>query len=365
MTRTYIHIASILMTILCCACGEKANTSHPQTGYLLVFGEDSCRCIGYNDKPVFTKSYNEISLYYNRLALAQTTDDKKWGYINSKGDFVLPAIYDKATVFSEGLAWVLKKGDMPSIINTKGNIKFSQRETYQVKSFHEGHAAFAIRKKNITYWGFLNKQGQEAIRPQFRDVQDFHQGFAAVQDNTTGLWGYIDLSGVLMIDYSYQEATPFNKDGNAIVKTKNGYQIINRIGETIKELPFETVCADNDCIRIMQDSKWGWCDKEGKIIIQPTFEDSRPFGKSTLAPVLIREKWGYINKKGDIVIKRQFTDAYPFIDGRAAVKAGILWGFINENGSYVVNPQYENIPQDYLHQASGNGSVFTSLSFEP
>lgn len=364
MTRLYTHLEIILLIIACCACGEKGNTTHPQTGYLLTFSEDSCRCIEYNDQPVFTKDFKNISLYYNKLSLIQTTDDKKWGYVDSKGEFVLPAIYDKATVFSEGLAWVLKKGNMPGAINLKGDVKFSLRETYQVNAYHEGHAAFAIRKKNITYWGFLNKQGVEAIKPQYRAVQDFNQGLAAVQDNATGLWGYIDLSGRLVIECSYSEAAPFNEEGTAIVKSQEGYRIIDRSGEMMKALQYETAYADNEWIRIMQDNKWGWCDKEGKVVIRPIFDDCRPFGQSTLAPVLTRGKWGYIDKKGNMAVKRQFTDAYPFVDGRAAVKAGTVWGFIDENGSYAVNPQYDDIPQDYLQQALGKGSVFTVLQIE-
>lgn len=349
--------------LLISACSSNDNASRPQWGYLLVFADDSCHCIGYNDQPIYTQPFTNTSLYYNDIATVQDRNGQ-WGFVNRKGEFRLPAVYEKATVFSEGMAWVIKKGNMPSAINEKGDVKISLRETTDVRVFHEGHAAFCANKKRVLLWGFLDKNGNEAIKAQYRDVKDFRLGLAAVQDNSTGMWGYIDLKGEVAIPHQYQEAYSFNDKGIALAKQNEQYLVIDRDGAVLLKLTYPTAAPDDmwTCVKSVQG--WGWCNDKGEVAIAPQFEDIRPFGKADLAPVKIRGKWGYVNRKGEVVIKRQFTEAYPFIEGRAAVKVGIVWGFIDEKGVFMVNPQYDYIPQDYLYQTLGMGTALSTLHIE-
>ncbi|MBQ8564423.1 MAG: WG repeat-containing protein [Bacteroidaceae bacterium] len=363
MNRRFILPIIGIFILLICACGSKDNASRPQWGYLLAFTDDSCYCIGYNDQPLFAQPFTNTSLYYNDIASVQSRDGK-WGFINRKGEFRLPAVYEKATVFSEGMAWVIKKGNMPSAINEKGDVKISLRETICVRVFHEGHAAYCANKKNIRLWGFLDKNGNETIKAQYRDVKDFHMGLAAVQENAGGLWGYINLKGELVIPHQYPEASSFNDEGTALVKSDEQHLVINREGTVLQKLPYKKATPDGMWNCVKNEQGWGWCNDKGEVAVTPQFEEVRPFGKADLAPVKIRGKWGYVDRKGKVTIKRQFTEAYPFIEGRAAVKVGIVWGFIDEKGVFIVNPQYEYIPQDYLYQALGIGTALSTLHIE-
>lgn len=343
------------------ACTPDSNTLQPQTSYLIVMGEDSCRNISYSDEQRFAAPFRNMSLYYNGLALV-CDSDAMYGYVNNKGEFTIPARYDRATVFSEGLAWVLKKGDMPGAIDDGGRVKLSLRDAVAVRAFHEGHAAFATVKRGITLWGFINKKGEESIKPRFKAVKNYCQGLAAVQDINTGLWGYIDLADSLRLPCRYIEANSFDENGSALVRDDKGYLLIDRNGLPLTMLSsYEIVIPDGEYLRVCYDKKWGWCDKNGTTVIKPCYEDCRAFGNAPLAPVFIRGKWAYVDRSGKIAIKRQFTDAYPFIDHHAAVKAGTVWGFIDETGHYAVNPQYNAISADYLRQALGEGSIFTTL----
>ncbi len=362
----YNSLTLCLLTLagLFVACTPNSNTLQPETGYLIVMSEDSCRNISYNDEQRFAAPFRNMSLYYNGLALV-CDSDALHGYVNNKGEFTIPARYNRATVFSEGLAWVLKKGDMPGAIDDGGRVKLSLRDAVAVRAFHEGHAAFATVKRGITLWGFINKKGEESIKPRFKAVKNYCQGLAAVQDISTGLWGYIDLADSLRLPCRYTEANSFDDEGTALVRDDKGYLLIDRNGSPLTMLSsYEIIIPDGEYLRVCYDKKWGWCDKNGATFIKPCYDDSRAFSNAPLAPVLVRGKWAYVDRSGKIAIKRQFADAYPFIDHHAAVKAGTVWGFIDENGHYVVNPQYNAIPTDYLHQALGEGSAFTTLDID-
>lgn len=52
---------------------------------------------------------------------------------------------------------------------------------------------------------------------------------------------------------------------------------------------------------------------------------------------------GYCDKEGKVVIEHKFFDGLPFIDGHAAVLVENLWGIINESGNFIVQPVYEEV----------------------
>ena len=170
--------------------------------------------------------------------------------------------------------------------------------------------------------------------------------------------------GESIIPCQYTMAHPYNANGEAIVKTDNGYYTIDRKGTIVRTYAFDEMIPDGLWLRVRQDKQWGWCNEKGGIAITPQFEGNRPFGESDFAPVKIRGKWGYIDRQGNVAIKRQFTEAFPFVDKCAAVKTGTVWGFINTEGRFVINPQYDYIPQDYLYQALGLGCAHSTLNIE-
>lgn len=100
--------------------------------------------------------------------------------------------------------------------------------------------------------------------------------------------------------------------------------------------------------------KWGFIDREGKIVIAPKFGDARWSFSEGLAAVKFGSKWGYINVRGDFAIPPRFEYAQGFAGGRAIVligkKHGVIdrtgklvshlydssWGYIDENGAIVI-----------------------------
>lgn len=129
-------------------------------------------------------------------------------------------------------------------------------------------------------------------------------------------------------------------------------------------------------IPIKKGDKWGFCDKNKRIIIEPKFDEVSFFdsikyianvkfngqnyfmdttGKivdgpltncSTfsegLAVASQNDKYGFINNKGEFIIKPTFDYCCPFSNGLAAVKILNKWGFINKNGDFVIKPKFQD-----------------------
>src|SRR5262245_31023538 len=53
---------------------------------------------------------------------------------------------------------------------------------------------------------------------------------------------------------------------------------------------------------VRQHGKWGFINREGKIMISPRFDEAEEFTEG-LAPVQIGNKYGYINRSGKIVFR--------------------------------------------------------------
>ena len=119
----------------------------------------------------------------------QNSSTKKWGFKHNN-NVVIPAQYDWAGEFSEGLAQV--------IINGK--------------------------------YGHIDKNGAIVVPAKYDNAGFFKNGLALVQ--IKGRWGYIDKTGNLVISARFDNAWEFNKD-LAKVEIKGKYSFIDKTGRVV------------------------------------------------------------------------------------------------------------------------------------
>ena len=83
-------------------------------------------------------------------------------------------------------------------------------------------------------------------------------------------------------------------------------------------------------------------------ILHPVFEDNytykliENFADNGFAAVKINTKWGFINETGRLIINPQFEKA-KIIDNILFVKWENKWGIIDNQGNWIVNPQFDDI----------------------
>lgn len=130
---------------------------------------------------------------------------ERWGFINRRGDLVIPAIYD------------------------------------QVGSMSDGRAAVQTGER----WGFVDARGRMVVPAIYRRVSYFSEGVAAVQRPDL-LWGYVDTQGHPVGPAVYLDAAPFS-EGMAAVQCENGrFGFINLMGEQVVPCRYRTVGAFHD-----------------------------------------------------------------------------------------------------------------------
>jgi hypothetical protein len=128
-------------------------------------------------------NYADIS-YMGHDLFKFKTKGKSGIYNAAKQEFVLEARYDSITNMVEGQAIALDATgeNILAIINGRGAVKDLSSRNYVVSSyphFKEGYLVYGDFNENL--YGYLDKEGRIAIKPQFYQAAPFQQGIASVK----------------------------------------------------------------------------------------------------------------------------------------------------------------------------------------
>ncbi len=255
------------------------------------------------------------------------------GYVNLEDGkwLTLEAPYEFSDVmpFSEELAAAqLKKPDdknagLQGWINKRGQIVIPPKY-WNVGRFSEGRVAAELTEgPNKGKKGYLNKKAEWVIAPRFKEAREFSQGRAIVKLTDKPGYRFIDQQGKLINEDFYERVHPF-KEGVALVRKG-----INKEGGRLAFL-------------------YGYVAQDGSWAIEPKFGGAGEFGEGLAAARMGHikangNKWGYIDAKGEWVIEPRFSFAGRFSDGLAPVMEGGKWGFIDAKGSFIIEPQYDRV----------------------
>jgi hypothetical protein len=226
-------------------------------------------------------------------------------------------------------------------------------------------------------WGFINRQGQLAITPQYDFVDDFHNGRAIVKMN--GKYGVINLDNEFVIkpEYDYIEfLRNTNNSFYAIYLNTPRYGVINDKGQILVQVKYESlgnwqeglspfrsgkkfgfidvdgqvaIPAEYDKVKdfsenlaaVQKNRLWGYIDHAGNFVIQPAYSSAGNF-QNGKAPVTARKGNGYVNPKGEVTFSK-YSKCFEYYKGMAKVKVKGKFGFIDEKGKWVIHPHYKNI----------------------
>ena len=266
---------------------------------------------GYDD-------YHDVGSFSEGLAMAMNYEEGKCGYVNTKGEEVIPFSFYTADPFSEGLAAV--GVDLPK---------------------EEG------RQSAETRYGYIDKKGGWVIEPKYRNAYAFQDGLAKVEDTDRNI-GYIDKTGKEVIPLRYREITDF-RNGKAFAQEKSGEVIlIDTTGKKLKSIITGKYMDDcgNGIISVdvteqiapgREEYATLYFDENGRI----SKEDARWRMRLSegLAPYQDEKtgKYGYVGEDGTWVIAPAFDSAKGFKDGYAVVsqkvtlangKEDVQWGTV-------------------------------------
>ncbi|MCR1951155.1 WG repeat-containing protein [Clostridium sp. DSM 100503] len=256
-------------------------------------------------------------------ALRNTKEGKTYGYINSKGVFIIDPIYSSAYDFnSSGLA-IVGLGERFGVINKNG--EFVLKPVFDsIREFKENRAIWVYRD----YMGVINEKGNIITNKKYSFISDYSEGRAIVgfsNSNGSYRYGYIDLEGYDIIPTIYLEANNFN-EGVALVKLKeNEYRLINPYGQVVNTYTYNYISQYGDGLMVFGNSfegPLGYINIAGQVIIKPRFKSAQGF-RDGVAIVSESDSfqgpYGLIDKTGKYVYEANFSDIKILGEGRVAL----------------------------------------------
>ena len=150
-------------------------------------------------------------------------------------------------------------------------------------------------------------------------------------------WAVIDDGYNAVTDFIYDDIKTDDYgycsiSGRIFAKTAKGYVMLDENGKQLGESVFEDAkpFLTEEPTSVKINGKWGFADMDGNIVIEPQYDDARPFSGG-LAPVKNGTAWGYITLENQMVIEDTFMDARSFYKGVAPVREGNQWSAIRLN----------------------------------
>ncbi len=241
----------------------------------------------------------------------------KWGYIDSKGNWVIKPQYDFADSFTEDVARV-RKENLYGYINSKNQI-IIPFQYYDAGNF-SGNLAPVQCKQN--YYGYINKNNVLVIPCRFQKSFEFQNEIARIFRND--VYGYITKSRFEPEIY-YRYATDFGFHRAFVLTHRHkSFWLINEKQNFIKELSFNWIpfsFSKDVPLAVFLDLRTGWygfLDRDGSVAIPPIFLIAEDF---YLGYAKVKGPKTYIDSSGaydykDIYQNQNYEEFYISSDGK-------------------------------------------------
>ena len=221
------------------------------------------------DKKEVTRARFEITVqdagYYSETSgYVPVKVDDKWKYLNTDGKY-LPGEYDQAGSFYnhkaavlQGEKWFLIDDTGKTVSDSYEDIKLDLYGSYaqggvilakkggsyhiydleenQIGDFSCDDIDICIDDGLIAFkqggkWGYVDTEGNVAVKPQYAGAKSFSDHLAAICDEN-GHWGFINSKYEQVIGFDYLDAYYFNSDETCMVSAAEGtYQMMRFVFE--------------------------------------------------------------------------------------------------------------------------------------
>lgn len=234
-----------------------------------------------------------------------------------------------ASDFRCGVAWIREeRGGTWKQIDKDGKVLIRDYEAKSIFHYDE-KTKLAVFKNLEGFYGYIDLSGKVVISPQYWLALSFRDGVAFVAEKKEGRIraGAIDSKGKRLFQATFENLAVFHN--NLFAAKKDGkWAYLNEKGEKLTDFifdePYVTIFPPNVCMAKI-DNKVGLLDAEGNWILPPEYE-SVYMGREGLIALVKDDKVGFVDAEGKTIIDFKFPkavigklDFYTFSEGLAVV----------------------------------------------
>lgn len=201
-----------------------------------------------------------------------------------------------------------------------------------------GKSLFPFANRDDLF-GFMDEEGRLVVPVGFEEVNDFHEGLAAVMKNAR--YGVINTNGEVAVEFVFDLISDF-QSGRAIVKVGNKYGVIDRNGKSVIPVVYDDLqFVFTDFILFQEDGLFGVMNLEGLKVLSAKFLEFLPLGDQYALVEDERGK-GVLHASLEQLIPCHFDGIQTFKEGFIVQKLGKV-GVVDYYGLPVVPCIYDEI----------------------
>lgn len=296
----------------------------------------------------------------NKEGFIVQAEDDKYGVVDYSGNQILEAVYDEVSKVYGNDTYVVKKDQKYNLVQKDGT-ELAATGFDEIKQILKNSDNGVIFTKGNLY-GIMKLTGEVTIEPTYEELKEAKSGiFVAKQ---SGKCAIIDLEKNNKTEFKY---TSIDYDEKADIYVAEDETFNNDILDSNFEIKLSGILVDKDnekgYIEIKQgdeykyynfkfeeksekdiyssrtlylskkDGKYGFVDKDGKVIVDYKYDDATNQNAYGYAAVKLNGKWGCIDSKGTLVQDTTYNlDDYLKIDfiGRWHLGKDINMNYYNQ-----------------------------------
>lgn len=280
---------------------------------------------------ILPAEYSEIrtiSQDYKNGYIVKNTDSK-YGVAKSDGQIILECKYDDIKNIVDNNKFIVKEANIWKVVAEDGTT-YLEGKVANAVSMNNGDVIVNDKGK----YGVLNIETDAKIPFEYEDLSYmFDDKYIAKKD---GKYGVINTSNEIMINFiysnmKYNSVTDYTKAQNengsydyitrdllvkltaGNEKVLNGFISVSLNGEIkyfnykLEEKSNKDVYTANTMFVNKVDGKYGFTNKEGKVVIEAKYDDAREQNDYGYVAVKKDGKWGAIDQRGNVVVEPKYV----------------------------------------------------------
>lgn len=267
---------------------------------------------------------------------------RKWGLIDTAGQFVLPPKYDNLSLRKNKIVSICQNGLWGALALETQTILCPPK----FKELDDFSAGVTGAFRDDGKWILVRPDGGQVSDRTFDFLDHFQCGLARAK--SARLYGYIDVQGEWRIHPAFPIAEMFSENRAIVRGPEMLAYYINEHGERVTDPRYKAALSFSEGLAFTSDPNWtGYIDLEGKSALDGTgrFVHGGWFSDG-ICPVMVSsrpEKHIYVNRDGSQAFPGTFQDTRQHFEGLAAVKRKGQWGAIDRRGETVIPVKYDSV----------------------
>lgn len=296
----------------------------------------------------------------NKEGFIVSGEDGKYGIVDYSNQTILEPKYDEIAKIYGNDMYVVKQAGKQILVKKDGT-EILKTGFDEIKEILKNADNGVVYTQNGKY-GVMKTTGEVTIAPEYEELKEAKSGLLIAKQN--GKYGVIDLQKETKIEPNYLSIS-YDEKADIYVAEKEDYSsdmIDNTFtvrqsgilielddekgyaelkqGEEYKYYNFKfeekaitEIHTSNTLFKSKKDGKYGFVDKDGKVIVDYQYDDATEQNTYGYAGIKKDGKWGAIDNKGNIVQEPTYNlEEYLKIDfiGRWHLGKDINMNYYNQ-----------------------------------